>query len=213
MKIKNYFFFALLSACITDFLLSCASNSVMEAGKVNIVVLNENNEPVKDFEIQCDYRKANRMKNTKLKTGENGAAIFYIEDADSCLIHGRKNGYTEFSDMEIEFSKKCQIFYCQVFSCSYILDKAESCFEEENYDEGRELLDTVFCGDNQILQSVIHLYKAYGYCLEGIYDKATSELDLAKELGNEDMETTFELLEKLINKGEQLNENTNEAVA
>lgn len=191
---------ALILACLT--ITACKTVNKSEVlSNLSILVLDENDRAVPDYQIKLQKNKMNDDKSEISETtNESGLCIFYDLQPAEYLISGKKSGYTQMPVQSMQIDRHSDLYCFRVYSAGFVLDEAESLYDTGEYEPALEFLQTICTERNQSLQNTVCFYKAYGYASLGQKEKAGIELQRLKELDSPAFETSrySEAIEKMI---------------
>ena len=186
-------FISIFSACKTTQKISGPAN-------LTILIVDENDSPVRDFEINLLQNKKNDEKTVSEMTNNSGLCVFYDLLPDEYQLWGNKSGYTQLSAQSLMFNNVSELYCFKVYSAPSVLDQVEHLYENAQHQKALELLDLLCCNKNTPLQNTVLFYKAYGYASLGQKEKAGFQLQKLKESDNPAFETSryCEAIEKML---------------
>ena len=173
-----------LLACITTLvaLMSCSTTKNLFENKtanLTILVIDEINNPVKDFEIIIQHRKKHGKPFVQSGfTNQNGLCVFYNIPVAEYILTGQKTACTKINPGPLNFKNSAELFCYQTITIFSALDQAESLFEKGQYNKALTLLESIHADQNALLQNTISVYKAYAYT--GLNQKEKANLELKK---------------------------------
>ena len=196
--VKNIFIFVLI--CL--FFSGCKSTPKF-SGNANlcIFVIDENNNPVENFQLDL----SGEFKNETGITNVNGLCMFNSINSGKYTVCGYKNGYEILSDNQIGFSDKGEVFCIQVQSADFVFESILDLYSRNDFQQGIDLLNTIYFDDFNELGAVISFYKAFGFYKLQNYEAAENELkriikkDKKLLLTKMEAENLYDFLERQIN--------------
>ena len=161
------------------------------------LVVDENNEPVKDFLIYC---KNEFELTTTALTNETG--MFVIHDASSGLykISGQKKDYVKLDSTPFLYTDRDRIFCCQVTSVDGAFANVEELMLRGEKKNAEELLDKLYCDKKTLQQAVIQTYRFFLTDKKRERKKYLTEIRKIGRIENVDFSEYADSLEELINE-------------
>ncbi len=186
------FFTGIFTACRTTGYFSGTAPLV-------IMIVDENGEGITDFKVVLsNFNKAeNGITNT------SGVCVFENIPAGQYEISGRKKGYAILSALQIHFTDKSEIFCLRAYSSTFVFEQTACFFENGNYQEGINFLDTLVCDKKSSLNATVCFYKAYAYAQLGESKKLKNEIKKMKNASAGFAEKYSLAVEKLMEKKEE----------
>ena len=207
-KIGAITMFTTLAALITIALfVSCKSTQkLFNQSNLTILVLDENDMPVNEFEIQLTpVKKISAIIEKSGITNQNGITVFYNTPSEPYIVSGQKEGYSKIKPQEINIQANGDLFCFKVSNADYLLSQTEQLYSINKFSEAVDFLEGIECQSNQPLMITLIFYKAFGYVNMGQKEKAGLLLQKLKELDNPAFETSryCEAIEKILGKLQQ----------
>lgn len=159
MKNKMFFLNIFFILILTFFLENCKSVPVKrEIADFCGFVIDENNNPVKDFLISV---QTSDLKIKNAITNEGG--IFVINDIKlgKLKIEGKKEGFSKYEDKNIEFYDRTKILCIKISSADFIFEKINSDLKTNDFVSAKKNLETIFCEKSNNLKKVILEYENF----------------------------------------------------
>lgn len=202
MKFKKMIFLLLLLLVPLCFFACKTTGQFNGSSTLTILLVDENGSCVKD----CSVILSNFNKSECGITNSSGMCVFNNVPAGEYKLAGQKIGYAKLDSRAFDFNSKSDVFCFEILSSSYIFDKAEVLYEQQNYQKALELLDQIVCDKKSSLYAAICFYKAYGYARQENKKSTLSELKKMTKT-NKDFSTLYDIL---ISKITMQDENEND---
>ena len=161
------------------------------------LVVDENNEPVKDFLIYC---KNDLEVTTTALTNETG--MFVIHDAASGVykISGQKKDFVKLESTPFMYTDRDRIFCCQVDSVDGAFATVEELMLRGEKKNAEEVLDKLYCDKKTPQQAVILTYRFFLTDKKREKKKYLAEIRKIGRIENVDYSEYADSLEELINE-------------
>ena len=154
---KQLFRFAVF--CLTLAFLSCKTIPRFKGqGDLCGLVVDENNEPVKDFLIYC--KNEFEVTSTAL-TNETGMFVIHGVPSGIYKISGKKKDYAKLAWVEFYFTDRDRIFCCQVESIEGAFKTAEQFMLRGEIKNAESVIDSLYCDKKTPQQAVVLVYKFF----------------------------------------------------
>lgn len=154
---KQLFRFAVF--CLTLAFLSCKTIPRFKGqGDLCGLVVDENNEPVKDFLIYC--KNEFEVTSTAL-TNETGMFVIHGVPSGIYKISGKKKDYAKLAPVEFYFTDRDRIFCCQVESIEGAFKTAEQFMLRGEIKNAEAVIDSLYYDKKTPQQAVVLVYKFF----------------------------------------------------
>ena len=154
---KQLFRFAVF--CLTLAFLSCKTIPRFKGqGDLCGLVVDENNEPVKDFLIYC--KNEFEVTSTAL-TNETGMFVIHGVPSGIYKISGKKKDYAKLAWVEFYFTDRDRIFCCQVESIEGAFKTAEQFMLRGEIKNAEAVIDSLYYDKKTPQQAVVLVYKFF----------------------------------------------------
>ena len=154
---KQLFRFA--AFCLTLAFLSCKTIPRFKGqGDLCGLVVDENNEPVKDFLIYC--KNEFEVTSTAL-TNETGMFVIHEVPSGIYKISGKKKDYAKLAWVEFYFTDRDRIFCCQVESIEGAFKTAEQFMLRGEIKNAEAVIDSLYYDKKTPQQAVVLVYKFF----------------------------------------------------
>ena len=154
---KQLFRFAVF--CLTLAFLSCKTIPRFKGqGDLCGLVVDENNEPVKDFLIYC--KNEFEVTSTAL-TNETGMFVIHGVPSGIYKISGKKKDYAKLAWVEFYFTDRDRIFCCQVESIEGAFKTAEQFMLRGEIKNAESVIDSLYYDKKTPQQAVVLVYKFF----------------------------------------------------
>ena len=154
---KQLFRFAVF--CLTLAFLSCKTIPRFKGqGDLCGLVVDENNEPVKDFLIYC--KNEFEVTSTAL-TNETGMFVIHGVPSGIYKISGKKKDYAKLAWGEFYFTDRDRIFCCQVESIEGAFKTAEQFMLRGEIKNAESVIDSLCYDKKTPQQAVVLVYKFF----------------------------------------------------
>lgn len=147
--------------------------------KMCCMVLNEKNEPISDC---IGILKKNGAVVGKNISDERGYLIFDNVKSGDYEISIRKEGFEEKEYDKITFYNRGKINCLQVKSKDCLFDEIELLFKEQKFNDGLEILNSIYFKEKTSIELLVKLYKLYAYFGLGEKKLALKELHRLKKI-------------------------------
>lgn len=195
----------LFAAAALSVISGCASaKPVSEEKKLDlrVVILDEENLPVPDFQVYYTLKKGGGKSRT-VYTDESGFCSFEGVGEGKYFLCGWKNNFLKMENIEVNLEKHTDIFFCPVTSKNVVFEKTAKLYKSGRYEEGLELMEQLVTEKNSAIKSGVLFYEYYGFLKSGNESESKSKL---KELKKSRFKEFYQLTEKIGKSGEE-NEN------
>lgn len=160
---KNFLLAALLF--IAGLMLnSCHSADFTDFGKekdLQIFIIDENNNPVSDFLVSYSSSPKG-FRSQEIYTNDKGFCRFENIPSGQFYIWGYKSGFKKMEGISVSFNKPTDVFFCMTESKEFILSEVENLYKKNRFQEGLELLNTIYREKNSLLNEGISFYEIVG---------------------------------------------------
>lgn len=162
-------------------LLFTACNSTRKLsfpGNITILVLDQDDHAVEDYQITLSVIKKKKEKEIKAFSSKSGICFFNNLESGEIYISGKKSGYTLIPLQPLLYDESSKLLCYKIINYDYALDEVERFYENGQIERALELLESLCCENNPLLQNVISFYKAYAYA--DLKEKEKAELELLR---------------------------------
>ena len=163
---------------------SCASVKNKGAEGLTILILDENDQTVTDYELQIQAVKTGKKssKDTLFLsfTDKRGYAFFTDLPGGSYSISGQKEGYTFILQTPLKGLNPADLLCYRVCSAEYVFDRVEALYKNQDYQTALDFLERLCTQDSPSLQAALSFYRSYAYAR--MKQKEKAELELAQML-------------------------------
>lgn len=154
---KQFFIFAF--TCFIFVMLSCKSMPRFKGeGDLCGLVVDENNEPVRDFLIYC---KNEFEVTTTALTNETGMFVIHGLTSGVYKISGKKKDYAKLAPVEFCFTDRDRIFCCQVESIDAAFKTVEEYMLRNELKNAEKVIDSLYYDKKTPEQAVVLVYKFF----------------------------------------------------
>ena len=145
--------------CLIFIFMSCTTVPKFKGrGDLCGLVVDENNEPVKDFLIYC---KNDFEVNTTALTNETGMFVVHDVPAGTYTISGKKKNFVKLESMPFLYSDRERIFCCKVESIDGAFKTVEQLIMRGEKKSAEKLLDNLYCDKKTPQQAAILVYRFF----------------------------------------------------
>lgn len=137
---------------------SCASKPVNKKIELVGMIIDENNNPVKEYIVHCENEF---FEKQSVLTNENGLFVFSNMNIGNYLLSGEKNGYSRIKIEKYFLKNDSKILCCQVNSCEYVLSNVLQRKKINDFEGGIKLLNEIYCDENSFENKVVKFYKNF----------------------------------------------------
>ena len=154
---KRFYIFAF--AFFVFVMMSCKSMPRFKGeGDLCGLVVDENNEPVRDFLIYC---KNEFEVTTTALTNETGMFVIHGLTSGPYKISGKKKDYAKLAPVEFWFTDRDRIFCCQVESIDAAFKTAEEYMLRGENKNAEAVLDSLYYDKKTLQQAVVLVYQFF----------------------------------------------------
>lgn len=182
---------------------SCASNKNLyskEKVDLKVAVIDENNEPVSDYQLWFSGKKDGSKSEVKYSNSD-GFCFFDEAGKGKVFLSGYKPDYSVLDNYEINLEKNTNIYFCRVLKKESILNEVESLYKKNRFEEGLNHLEKLYTEKNSSSYSCSLVYKIYGLWKSGNYKSAQNCMkDLKKQKQLEFIELAEEFFKGVENE-------------
>lgn len=160
---KNEGLFVFIGFMVTSLLFTgCASKPKFQGkGDLCGLVIDENNQPVKDFVVHCISADGQLQVINPVSTNESGIFVFYDLNSGRYNLSGKKNNYLEIEKVSYNFDDRSKIICLQTKTINAALSKAEELIRLGQPHEARKTLDAISCEPKSREQYLINAYRYF----------------------------------------------------
>lgn len=188
----------LLVCCALSVCLSCKTMPRFKGeGDLCGLVVDENNEPVKDFLIYC--KNEFEITNTAM-TNETGMFVVHNVPSGVYKISGKKKDFVKLEATPFYYTDRDRIFCCQVSSIDAAFITVEQLMQRGEKKKAAELLENLYCEKKSPEQAVILVYKFFLSEKKREKKRYVSEIRKLGKIGMVDYSKFADSLEELINE-------------
>lgn len=121
--------------------ISCASKPRFKgSGDFCGMVVDENNQPVCEYLINC-WRDGINFGSTL--TNQSGIFVLQNIPSGKYIIEGQKENYSDIKNLKVDFCFRNKFLCCSVFSADGLFEKIKSLVKTEDYEAALSQLDTL----------------------------------------------------------------------
>ena len=172
---------------------ACASKPGFEgSGDLCGLVLDENNQPVKDFVIYCKSASKILVNIRPVITNESGLFVFYDLPSGEYFLSGNKTNYLTISEVPYQFYDRTRIICLQTKSYKTAVLSAEELIRLGQKKDAEKILDSISCETGSREEGLLRLYQFYVEDKEEDKKKIISELKM-NEKNNSDFIKSYSL--------------------
>ena len=188
-KIIFYLFISLILFC------GCVSNPHFEGkGDLCGLVVDEKNQPVKDFVIYCSATDSKFKTISPVITNESGLFVFYDVPSGNYVLSGMKNNYLRITKTEYNFNDRSKIICLQTKTFKSAVSHADELIHLGQPNEACELLNTICCEEKSFEKTIVDLYQFY---ITSDDSERNLMLEKLKKNGSSEIAFLSEYVEKL----------------
>ena len=170
--------YCLLSAIIWIIIFcSCVSKPGFEgSGDLCGLVVDENNQPVKDFVMYCKSADKKHSAPPPVITNESGLFVFYDLPSGNYCLSGSKTNYLEISDVNYSFYDRTRIICLQTKGYKAAVIRAEELLRLGQIKEAERIFENICCEAGSREEKLLCAYQFYVRETEEEKMKIISEL-------------------------------------
>ncbi len=153
--------YATLFTILCCFFVACASKPRFQGnGDLCGLVIDENNQPVKDFIVYC--KSAEKLQVIKpVMTNESGLFVFYDLSSGRYFLTGEKTNYLKLNKTIYEFNDRSKIFCIQTKTFKGTIKESVELLHLGQKNEAALLLDSLCVQKNSPEELIICSYKFF----------------------------------------------------
>lgn len=153
---------SLLLAMLLELFCTCASKPGFQGnGDLCGLVIDENNNPVKDFIVYCKSAEKRSQVIKPVMTNESGLFVFYDIPSGSYLLTGEKTNYLRLNEIAYNFYDRSKIFCIQTKTLQGSVKAAVELLHLGEKKEAAMLLDSICLQKNSIEELIVSSYKFF----------------------------------------------------
>ena len=188
IKLVVLFFIVFMTGCSSVKQLSSRGDA-----DIVILIIDENEQPVKDFRITLSLKDA----FSSAVTNEQGMCAFYGIPYGQIAVTGIKDQYTRLNGT-LESKQNGNVFCFKILSADQLFLQVLDLYANNQEEQALQLLDKLYSLEGTPCFAVHHLFTAWGLCLSGQNERAQSELTLVEEDSNPDVSSLIALIKSKI---------------
>ena len=165
---------------------ACASKPKFKGkGDLCGLVIDENNQPVKDFVVHCSSADGQVQIINPVITNESGIFVFYDVNSGKYNLSGKKNNYLEIEKVSYSFDDRSKIICLQTKTINAAFAKAEELIRLGQPAEAGKILDGICCEPKSREKLLVKAYKYFS--TEKAREKKSLLADMKKAGKHEDL--------------------------
>ena len=151
-----------LCATFCSLFCACASKPGFQGnGDLCGLVIDENNQPVKDFTVYCKSKEKKTQTIKPVLTNESGLFVFYDLPAGSYCITGEKTNYLRLNESVYDFYDRSKIFCIQTKTFHGTVKAVVELLHLGEKQDAALLLDSLCVPDNSPEEMIVDSYKFF----------------------------------------------------